>query len=326
MPTIPAQLIPRRSAELLWLIQNNFTTSELARVLPLLISPQQIPNELLRSPEKLQALAASVLAVDRLHHLTSVVGKSNGNSESPKLITRFDIESLANRKLPDSFPLVLRYEGNPQLLALKKVGIVGSRHPTFYGREQAARFARALAESGVCVISGAAIGIDTVANVIAHNSGASVAVLGSGLENTYPRANKGLFQCLEHSGRGLLLSEFPDQQRAEKWNFPRRNRIIAALCDFILVVEAGVQSGTMITARLAAEMGVDVGALPGPVHSPTSQGSNLLIKDGAFCIESPEEILERLSILGHQKDGSREILTNDACDPPRTHQTLFRPD
>jgi DNA processing protein len=93
---------------------------------------------------------------------------------------------------------------------------------------------------------------------------------------------------------------------AVRWNFPKRNRIIAALCDFLLVIEAAHASGSMITACLAADFGVDVGALPGPVTSPTSQGSNHLIKEGAFCIERPEEILERLDILGHQKGNLME--------------------
>jgi DNA protecting protein DprA len=318
-----AQSIAQRSAESLWLLQNLFTSAELTNFLRLLSKHSNDGRELLHHPEKLHTLALSVLPPEKQERLHLLLSHPPNSASNQNLITRFEIESLIRRMLPPSFPLALRYSGNPNLLSRKRVGIVGTRHPTFYGREQAARFARTLAENGVCVVSGAAIGIDTVANLMGHNSGASVAVLGSGLGVPYPRANTGLFRCMEYSGRGLLLSEFPDDQRAEKWNFPKRNRIIAGLCDFLLVIEAGLHSGTMITAHLAADIGVDVGALPGPVHSPTSQGSNLLIKDGAFCIESPEEILERLANLGHQKDGTRETLTDDSALLPRTHPTLF---
>jgi len=245
-----------------------------------------------------------------------------------------ELEHLLNRPLHTDFPSALRYLGEPNILSRKRVAIIGSRHPTFYGREQAAHFARVLAGAGVCIVSGAAIGIDTVANCVAHSYGCTAAVLGSGLLAPYPRSNMGLFETLHRSGRGLILSEFADTQRAEKWNFPRRNRVIAALCDFVLVVEAALASGSMITARLAADLGVDVGAIPGPVHSSTSQGTNLLIKEGAFCIERPEEILERLTILGHLRgslwETSRhESNSNQPSNQP-THSTassgsLFEP-
>jgi DNA processing protein len=163
-----------------------------------------------------------------------------------------------------------------------------------------------LSENNICVVSGAAIGIDTIANNVAFHCGSTVAVLGSGLAVPYPRSNRTLFERMARSRNALVLSEFPDHEVAMRWNFPRRNRVIAALCDFLLVIEAAHASGSMITACLAADFGVDVGALPGPVCSPTSQGSNHLIKEGAFCIERPEEILERLDILGHQKGNLME--------------------
>lgn len=224
----------------------------------------------------------------------------------PHLLERSAIEALIGRGLPKSFPPQMHYVGAPALLKRRRVAIIGSRHPTFYGREQAAHFARVLASKGVSIVSGAAIGIDTIANTLAFHHGHSVAILGSGLGAPYPRSNLGLFQRMAQSPRGLILSEFEDHEAAVRWNFPRRNRVIAALCDFVLVIEAAVASGSMITAHLAAELGVDVGALPGPVHSATSQGSNQLIKQGAFCIESPEEVLERLTFLGHDPSCSEE--------------------
>jgi DNA processing protein len=214
---------------------------------------------------------------------------------------------LLQKPLPSSFPHELRFAGQPETLARPRVALVGSRHPTFYGREQAARFAKVLAENGVCVVSGAAIGIDTIANSVAFQHGYTAAVLGSGLGFPYPRSNRYLFERMAHSPNSLILSEFPDHEVAARWNFPKRNRVIAALCDFVFVIEAAVASGSMITACLAADLGVDVGALPGPVHSPTSQGSNQLIKEGAVCIERPEEILERLAILRHQRGNLTEV-------------------
>jgi len=238
------------------------------------------------------------------HHavlLRNFHAASTGGEEMSEanILTKHQLEQLIRKPLPHSFPAEIRYAGNPNVLSQKRVAIVGSRHPTFYGREQAAYFARVLSENQVCVVSGAAIGIDTIANSVAYQSGTTAAVLGSGLGVPYPRTNLALFERMASSQNALLLSEFEDHEVAMRWNFPKRNRIIAALCDFLLVIEAARASGSMITACLAADCGVDVGALPGPVSSPLSQGSNLLIKEGAFCIEQPEEILERLEILGH---------------------------
>jgi len=233
------------------------------------------------------------------------------------------VEQLIKKPLPKSFPEILRYAGEPALLARKRVALIGSRHPTFYGREQAAHFAKVLAQNGICVVSGAAIGIDTVANTTAFNHGCSVAVLGSGLAVPYPRSNRFLFEHMAQSKHGLILSEFDDWEVAARWNFPRRNRVIAALVDFVLVIEAAVASGSMITATLAADLGVDVGALPGPVNSPTSQGSNLLIKEGAFCIERPEEILERLAFLGHQRGNLMETARHAGTTDPKQSTLLF---
>jgi DNA protecting protein DprA len=303
-----------RTCSILWFIQCHLTAGEFGRFIRGLPSHAVFKKIAFEHPDQLLSQAYDCLTSERQKDLRldfETLDRFQLSIAEQSLLTRFDIEELTQKELPADFPLVVRYSGEISILKKRRVAIVGSRHPTFYGREQAARFARCLAEQGVCIISGAAIGIDTVANVMAHTHGASLAVLGSGLSCPYPRSNVPLFQSLSRSGRGLLLSEFEDQQRAEKWNFPRRNRIIAALCDFLLVVEAGLGSGTMITAQLAADAGTDVGALPGPVHSPTSQGSHQLIKSGAFCIECPEEILERFIKLSHQTRDSREIETHD---------------
>lgn len=312
-------------AELLWLIQTQFSALELGRFIRLgEVGRTDKPCALL-DPEKIKSIAFEAAQRDRLGELKSSFQRltETQHAERKRLISRVDIEALVAKPLPADFPLALRFEGEIELLRRKRVAIVGSRHPTFYGREQAARFAHALAEQGICIISGAAIGIDTVANLVAHSAGSSVAVLGSGLACPYPRSNIPLLRSLATTGRGLILSEFEEHQRAERWNFPKRNRIIAALADFLLVIEARLNSGTLITARLAAEHGVEVGALPGPVHAGTSHGSNLLIKEGAFCIERPEEILERFINLSHQGGGRRENCSNDREFQQRTLSSLF---
>ncbi|MEY4064966.1 MAG: hypothetical protein RIR26_1174, partial [Pseudomonadota bacterium] len=125
----------------------------------------------------------------------------------PHFLERNTIESLIGKALPKSFPAALRYVGEPSLLKRRRVAIIGSRHPTFYGREQAAHFARVLASRHVTVISGAAIGIDTIANTVAFQHGHSVAILGSGLGAAYPRSNLQLFQRMAESSQGLILSE-----------------------------------------------------------------------------------------------------------------------
>ena len=212
-----------------------------------------------------------------------------------QILVRTEIEQIIGRTLPDLFPLALRYRGNPEILRKPKVAIVGSRHATYYGRQQGHLFATALAKAGCCIVSGGAIGIDSIANARALDSGASCAVIGSGVNKLYPSSNIPLFHDLSRSPQGLLLSEFPDDQSPARWNFPRRNQTIAALADFLLVVEAHLTSGSLITANAALDFGVDVGALPGPVDSVTSSGTNALIKAGAYVIETPNDVLDRLA-------------------------------
>jgi DNA processing protein len=308
---------------LLWFIQRQFNGTELGRFIKNASVQGRLPSALYSSPDDILFLSLSALSTERRSSLEKDMFKVFSEHSPNNLLSRADIECLIQRQLPADFPLVLRFRGEPEILKRRTVAIVGSRHPTFYGRQQAAHFARAFAENGLCVLSGAAIGIDTVANISSHQFGLSAAVLGSGLMTPYPRSNIPLISSMAVSGRGLILSEFGDFQRAEKWNFPKRNRIIASLCDFLLVIEAALGSGTLITAHLAAEYGTDVGALPGPVHSPNSQGSNQLIKEGAFCVERPEEILERFVNLSHQREQNRETTENESKFYRPTLPSLF---
>lgn len=179
------------------------------------------------------------------------------------------------------------------------IGIVGSRRATLYGRGQAARFTRAFVEAGLTVVSGGAAGIDTAAHREALSAGGrTVAILGCGADVTYPAENRALFE--EITARGAVLSEFAFGTKPEPWRFPTRNRIIAGMSRAVLVVEAPKDSGALITARNAAEYGLDVWAVPGAVDIGRSQGCHRLIQDGAFLADSPEDIIEALNLTRNQ--------------------------
>jgi DNA processing protein len=194
--------------------------------------------------------------------------------------------------IPDP-PQSLFVRGDPALLALPQLAIVGSRGPTPTGRETAFAFARRLANAGLAVTSGLAAGIDSAAHqgALAAN-GRTLAVCGTGLDRVYPRHNQSLAEDI--AARGALVSEFPPGTPPLPHHFPRRNRLISGLSLGVLVVEARYRSGSLITARLAAEQGREVFALPGSIHNPLARGCHRLIRDGARLVESPEEVLEGL--------------------------------
>lgn len=200
-------------------------------------------------------------------------------------------------------PLVLFAEGDLDRWRRPAVAIVGSRNPTVQGAENAQAFARALSEAGVVVVSGLARGVDAAAHEGALQpiesgdmplAGGTIAVLGTGLNEVYPKAHKALARRVSQAG--LMLSEFTLNTPPLPANFPRRNRIVAALSRGTLVVEAAVQSGSLITARLANEMGREVLAIPGSIHSPQARGCHALIKQGAKLVETAQDVLEELRL------------------------------
>ncbi len=178
------------------------------------------------------------------------------------------------------------------------VAVVGSRKPTVYGKTVADRLADELARKGVVVVSGMARGIDTIAHRAAlAASGSTLAVLGSGMKVCYPPENASLFKALSEGSSSAVMSEFPLDTPPNAYNFPRRNRIISGLSWATVVVEATSESGALITADFAAEQGREVLAVPGPVTSPNSQGTNRLIKEGAKLVETADDILEEVPAL-----------------------------
>ena len=187
-------------------------------------------------------------------------------------------------------PPVLFLRGNAELLYIPSAAIVGSRHATPQAMRIAKDFGRALSEKGIPVVSGMASGIDTAAHQGALQAdGGTIAVWGTGIDRIYPPSNKNL--AYEIAEKGLIVSEFPLDTRPFAGNFPRRNRLIAALSQVTLVVEAALESGSLITAKLAAEMGREVMAVPGSIDNPHSKGCHKLIKDGAKLVECLDDIL-----------------------------------
>ncbi|MDQ3555852.1 MAG: DNA-processing protein DprA, partial [Gemmatimonadota bacterium] len=204
---------------------------------------------------------------------------------------------------PDDFrgiadaPYLLFAAGRLELLGNPAIGIVGTREPTPYGRSTAATLAGELAGAGFAVVSGMAKGIDAAAHEAALDArGGTVGVLGQGIDGVYPAENRRLFERVR--GEGCLLSEYPPGEEPRAGNFPRRNRLIAALSAGVLVVEMAARSGAQHTVNYALEQGKEIFAVPGPIGSATSAGTNQMLKDGARLVTGVQDILEELGGVG----------------------------
>ncbi|NQU76675.1 MAG: DNA-protecting protein DprA [Planctomycetes bacterium] len=215
---------------------------------------------------------------------------------------------LALVNMPDP-PPVLYVRGHLEPADAIALAVVGARRCTHYGVEQAERFGALLVRAGFTIVSGGAYGIDTAAHRGALKAGGrTIAVMGCGLQRLYPPENRELFDSIVNEGRGEIVSELPMAIEPKASNFPLRNRLISGLSQGVLVIEAARKSGSLITARLAAEQGRAVFALPGRVDNPFSQGTNELIRDGVTLVQDLEDILEQLDGLGqaitkHAPDG-----------------------
>ena len=199
-------------------------------------------------------------------------------------------------------PAALFVEGDPNILWQPQIAVIGSRNPTTGGRENALDFSSELSRQGLTITSGMASGIDSCAHTAALNAGGlTVAVTGTGLDRVYPASSRQLAQKIRQ--HGVLVSEFPPGTGAKRSHFPSRNRIISGLSLGVLVIEAGLNSGTLITARMAGNQGRDVFALPGSIHNPMSKGCHRLIRDGARLVENVAQIMEELAPLAGQLAG-----------------------
>ena len=226
-----------------------------------------------------------------------------------------------------AYPAALRnIDGSPPVLYLRgrltsqdewTIALVGTRRASTYGREVAQVLATELARQGVTIVSGLALGVDTVAHRAAIDAGGrTLAVLGSGVDQLYPPQNRGL--ALAIAEQGAIISDYALGTRPDAGNFPPRNRIISGLSRGCLIVEAALQSGSLITARQALEQGREVFAIPGSIHSPLSKGCHALIKQGAKLVESAEDILDE---LGYQSPRS---IVNDVNESAGEESLLLR--
>lgn len=207
-------------------------------------------------------------------------------------------------------PVLLYLKGRRDLLApMTCMAVVGSRNATPSGMQTAEAFSATLSAAGLTIVSGLASGIDSAAHMggLKHDTGSTIAVVGTGLDRVYPARNKALAQQIAKAG--LIISEYSLGTPPLPANFPRRNRIISGLSRGVLVVEAALASGSLITARMAAEQGRDVFAIPGSIHSPFSKGCHLLIKQGAKLVDDAADILQELNLT---PQASRKIIENES--------------
>jgi len=234
---------------------------------------------LLRSDETAAAVGNALRWAEAPGHAVVTLA----DAEYPKLLL----------EIADPPPLLYAV-GRLELLARPALAMVGSRNATAQGMRNAEQFAAAFSAAGLTIVSGLAMGIDAAAHAGGlAGEGSTVAVLGTGVDVTYPRQNTELASRIAESG--LLLSEFALGSAGAAHHFPRRNRLISGLAQGCLVVEAAVASGSLITARAAAEQGREVFAIPGSIHSPLSKGCHALIKQGAKLVESAEDVLAELT-------------------------------
>jgi DNA processing protein len=279
-----------------------------------------------------ERLAQSVLEVPpdlepRLRTLMQWLGAGGGQH---RLLTLGDPSYPASLLNIDDPPLMLYVQGNDAAWqALEQapcVAIVGSRNPTPQGADNARAFARSLAQAGLSIVSGMALGVDAAAHrgalEIQESALPTIAVVGTGLDRVYPAQHTKL--AIEIAARGLLISEYPLDTAPLPAHFPRRNRLISGLARATLVVEAALQSGSLITAQQALEQGKDVFAIPGSIHSTQARGCNALIKQGAQLVDSVQDILDAPSFQAiHTRQASPYTAEDPGTDTPDASTALL---
>lgn len=279
-----------------WLALNQvnlISRDNISKCLQLFDSPKDIFNS---KHSKLMSLGISNVALELILHFDWSRIEDDlrwVNNVDQQIITIHD-EAYPKllKEIPDP-PLVLYVKGDKDLLQFPLFSMIGSRNPTHLGLEIAQSFARFLAEIGFVIVSGLAMGIDAASHQGALKTGKTIGVLGTGIGQIYPKSNQGLAEEIVKQG-GALISEYPFNEPPKKENFPRRNRIISGLSLGTLVVEATLRSGSLITAKCAAEQGRELFAIPGSIHNPLARGCHKLIREGAKLVETAEDIFEEL--------------------------------
>ena len=231
-----------------------------------------------------------------------------------RMITYRDPDYPSNLRQIYDPPLVLFVKGELREEDRFAVGIVGTRRPSEYGKSVAFKISRELAARGLSIVSGGARGIDTIAHTGALQTGRTIALLGCGVDVSYPFENRGLLNKIAENG--ALISEYVPGTQPDAWRFPVRNRLISGMSLGILVVESRATGGAMITAGVAAEQGRDVWAIPGATDNVTSEGPHSLIKDGAKLVERAEDILRDLGI--DFEESSKKPSLPDNLTPEQT--------
>lgn len=239
-------------------------------------------------------VARAEMIVEEIRKVDWEKEKEFAEKKSVNLITIIDDEYPELLKKISSPPSVLYVLGDTEAINVPSVGIIGTRNPSLYGRAMAKKFSYGLAQRGVCVVSGLALGIDTEAHSGALlGKGRTTAVVGSALDCLYPKDNTELARNIIRSG-GAVVSEYPFGVSGNRYTFPMRNRIISGLSRGVLVVEAALNSGSLITAEQAMEQNRPVMAIPGRLDSELSAGTNRLIADGARLVETVDDVLEEM--------------------------------
>ena len=282
----------------------------------IVLAPRQELRQLLT--EKNAAAIGSRSAQEKVHQQLQYTQAWYESSNAHHILTlESPLYPSRLKSLPDA-PVVLYVIGDPLLLKEPQIAIVGSRRPTPSGCRIAKEFSEQLSRSGLIITSGMAMGIDAAAHQGTLSIyGGTIAVLGTGVDQIYPARHKDIYSLI--AAHGALVSEFPLGTTPYAGNFPKRNRIISGLSLGVLVVEAALESGSLISARMAAEQGREVFAVPGSVINPLSKGCHKLIRDGAVLVESADDILLELA---PQLQQQMHVPSHTSIEKPQTTDPL----
>src|SRR5690554_232523 len=252
-----------------------------------------------------EASALGILTFDGWNEVDNILNKTE--KAGAKIITICDPEYPELLKQIYSPPVLFWMKGNPEALNMPSVAVIGTRNPSLYGKKQAAKLSGELATEGLCIVSGLAYGIDGIAHQATLDAGGTtVAVLGSGIDNIYPHKHVPIVKEIIKSG-GAVISEFPLGAKPDAGNFPVRNRIVSGMSLGVLVIESGMQGGSMITAELGLDQNREVFAIPHNLDNLSGSGGNYLIKRGtAKLVQVVDDILVELSLTRHQENVVQE--------------------